>query len=156
MEALQLEAYLHRHIPLSQAMQVRVSQATPDTVVLCVPLAPNLNHRDTAFGGSIGAAALLAGWSLLSLRLSAAALPARLVIQRSRTEYEQPIDGDFTVHAFLGSAAEWERFMRTLTRRGRARLSVGCEIRHVGRKAASFAGEFVALAPEGRQPRDLI
>lgn len=58
-----LQAYLHRQIPLSAAMQVSVVSATLDSVVLSAPLAPNINHKYTAFGGSVSALGILAAWS---------------------------------------------------------------------------------------------
>ena len=88
-----LERYLHQQIPLSAAMGVRVRMATPERVQLAVPLAPNINHNETAFGGSAAALATLSAWALLHLRLAGAGLQARLVIQRSSMEYEQPIPG---------------------------------------------------------------
>jgi thioesterase domain-containing protein len=60
-----LEEYLHGHIPLSRAMQVSVRELTDELVVLGAPLAPNMNHRSTVFGGSASALAILAAWSLL-------------------------------------------------------------------------------------------
>jgi len=52
---LELESYLHAHIPLTRAMQVSVVSVEPDSVLLSAPLAPNTNHRDTVFGGSAAA-----------------------------------------------------------------------------------------------------
>ena len=63
----ELQTYLHQHIPLSQAMQVTVVEASLQQVVLTVPLAPNINHRETVFGGSASAVANLAAWSMLHL-----------------------------------------------------------------------------------------
>ena len=70
----QLQLYLHQHIPLSAAMQVRVLAATPDEVLLQAPLAPNINHRETVFGGSASALAILAAWSLVHTRMRAQGL----------------------------------------------------------------------------------
>jgi thioesterase domain-containing protein len=84
----ELEAYLHEHIPLSHAMQVAVVELGPDTVVLRAPLAPNINHRETVFGGSASAVAILAAWSLLHTRLTSAGISARLVIQRNTMSYD--------------------------------------------------------------------
>ncbi|MET0363375.1 MAG: YiiD C-terminal domain-containing protein, partial [Sphingobium sp.] len=47
-----LQAYLHRQIPLSAAMQVSVQSAALESVTLSAPLEPNINHKSTAFGGS--------------------------------------------------------------------------------------------------------
>ena len=90
-----LQTYLHQHIPLSQAMEVSVVEASALQVVLSAPLAPNINHRDTVFGGSASAVAILAAWSMLHLRLSAEELGSRLVIQRNTMDYLVPIDGCF-------------------------------------------------------------
>lgn len=58
-----LQQYLHDHIPLSKAMQITVERISPESVTLSAPLAPNINHRDTLFGGSASTAAILAAWS---------------------------------------------------------------------------------------------
>ena len=54
----QLERYLYKHIPLSAAMQVSVQKMTAKSLTLHAPLAPNINHQQTVFGGS---ASTLAG-----------------------------------------------------------------------------------------------
>ena len=114
-------------------------------MLLRAPLAPNINHRETVFGGSASALALLAGWSLLHVRLSALGLEHRLVIQRNTMDYERPIAGDFTARAILAQPQRWPQFLDTLTRRGRARIVVEALLEHAGAVAGSFSGEFVAL-----------
>jgi thioesterase domain-containing protein len=78
-----LATYLYDHIPLSKAMQVSVVSISDEKLVLSAPLAPNINHRDTVFGGSASAIAILAAWSLLHTRLLKAGISSRLVIQRN-------------------------------------------------------------------------
>jgi thioesterase domain-containing protein len=142
---LALERYLHQQIPLSAAMGVRVSVATRERVQLAVPLAPNVNHNETAFGGSAAALATLSAWALLHLRLAAAGVQARLVIQRSTMEYEQPIPGDFEGACRFTDEVSWERFRLTLARRGRARLTLAAHLFYDERQMATFEGDFVAL-----------
>lgn len=141
----ELEHYLHAHIPLSKAMEVTVLDAQADAVVLGAPLAPNINHRDTVFGGSASAVAILAAWSLLHLRLGAAGLSSRLVIQHNTMAYELPILGDFTARASIPSAQTWEAFTRMLARKGRGRITVHSELIYQGQTAGRLQGEFVAL-----------
>jgi thioesterase domain-containing protein len=83
MNPKELEQYLHEHIPLSQAMQVSVLDAKEDCVVLSAPLAPNINHTETIFGGSASAVAILAAWSLVHVRLKGAGIAYSIVIQRN-------------------------------------------------------------------------
>ena len=142
----ELERYLHEHIPLSRAMAASVVAVLRDEVSLAAPLAPNINHRDTVFGGSAAALAMLAGWSLLHVRLRAEGSEARLVIQRNTMEYQRPIAGDFTARAALEHPQRWQQFMATLARRGKARIVVTALLEQGGQIAGRLSGEFVALA----------
>lgn len=141
----ELEAYLHTHIPLSAAMQVEVAAVECEHVLLRAPLAPNINHRDTVFGGSASALSILSAWSLLHVRLRASGVASRLVIQSNRMDYLRPIVGSFSARSSLEEAGQWPGFMRLLERRGRARLTVTAELLSEGEVAGLFSGEFVAL-----------
>lgn len=145
MDAAELERYLHEHIPLSRAMEVSVVSATPSEVLLNAPLAPNINHRDTVFGGSASAICILAAWSLVHVRLREAGVAARLVIQRNTMEYVRAVEGAFAARAVLADQQDWQRFVRTLERRGRARIDVNAALESAGTTAGTLGGTFVAL-----------
>jgi len=140
-----LQAYLHAHIPLSHAMQVSVLSITAESVLLAAPLAPNINHRETVFGGSASALAILSAWALLHTRLLDAGVSSRLVIQRNTMDYELPIVGDFTARSSLADPNAWPQFMRLLTRRGKARMQVNAVLECAGQAVGRLSGEFVAL-----------
>lgn len=143
-----LERYLRQQIPLTAAMGARVRIATPEQVRLAAPLAPNINHNETVFGGSAAALATLAAWTLLHLRIAHAGLRARLVIQRSSMEYEQPIPGDFDAVCRFSDEPAWERFRTTLMRRGRARLTLTAHLLYDAQPMATFEGDFVGLVDD--------
>ena len=140
-----VEAYLHEKIPISVVMGVRVKTATLERVDLWLPLQPNINHEKTVFGGSSAAAATLAAWTLLHLRLTAAGAEPQLVIQRSAMEYKKPIVGDFVATCTFGDAEGWTRFSRTLERRGKARLRMTARLLQGTDEMCVFSGDFVAL-----------
>ena len=50
-------------------MKVRVASWDEERLVLTAPLAPNHNHLNTAFGGSLSAMATLAGYAMIWLEL---------------------------------------------------------------------------------------
>src|SRR5580700_2400913 len=145
MQPEDIQSYLYAHIPLSKAMALRVDTASPEKVQLSAPLAPNINHRETAFGGSVSALAILAAWTLLYVRLDAAQLKTRLVIQSNTMRYDAPATADFSATAELRDAAQWERFVQTLRRHGRARTGVVSILRCGDDNIGEFSGEFVAL-----------
>jgi thioesterase domain-containing protein len=145
MEPSDLQRYLRDHIPISAAMGVEVVAATEKEVVLRAPLDPNINHRDTVFGGSASAVAILAAWSLVHLRLRQAGISTRIVIQRNTQDHDLPIPGTFTARSFIDDPLRWGRFLKTLQRRGRARIAVSALLEHKGVVAGRFEGVFVAL-----------
>src|SRR5262245_31214629 len=122
MTSRDLEAYFHSHIPLTRAMQVRAISVEPDGVVLGAPLAPNVNHKQTVFGGSAATLATLAAWAIVHTRLIAAGQPGRLVIQRNTMSFDRPISGDFTARGAIADPEAWSTFTRLLERRGKARI----------------------------------
>ncbi len=143
-----MEAYLRKHIPLTAGMDVRVLEAGPEGVRLEAPLEPNLNHRQTAFGGSVAALGILAGWTLIHVRLRAEGYVTRTVIQGSAVHFDAPIHGSFrAVCGRVGDEA-WNRFIRALTRRGKGRLHVAGHIESEGKIVATFSGAYVALRGE--------
>jgi thioesterase domain-containing protein len=148
---IELEHYLHEHIPLSKAMALTVLSVEEDAVVLRAPLAPNINHSETVFGGSAAALATLAAWALPFARLRAAALPDSLVIQRNTMEYLRPISGDFTARSHLDTPQSWQRFSAALTRKGLGRIAVSAVLEYGGETAGRFSGEFVAFGPSRPQ-----
>ncbi len=145
MDTRELQQYLHEHIPLSKAMGVEVLAATAEGVKLSAPLAPNINHRDTVFGGSAVALTILSAWSLLHLRLNQENISSRLVIQKSSMNYERPITEDFVASSMIPDSTTWSKFLNTLKRKHRARISVVAVLHCKGEKVAEFVGEFVAL-----------
>lgn len=148
--AAALQSYLHEHIPLSEAMRVQVVDVQTTTVVLRAPLAPNINHRETAFGGSVSALAILSAWSLLHTRLHAEDVDCQLVIQRNTMDYDLPIAGTFSATAALSDPEDWPRFICMLARKGRSRITVASVLEFEERSVGRFSGEFVAI---GRGPR---
>jgi len=142
----ELEHYLHDHIPLSKAMNAVVVSVDENAILLSAPLAPNINHRETVFGGSASALAILSGWSLLHTRLHREGIATRLVIQSNTMDYDRPIAGDFTSRASLAQEQDWLKFTRMLARRGRARITVNAVLEYAGEVAGRFTGNFVALS----------
>lgn len=140
-----LEAKLHREIPLSQAMGVKVSDLSSSRVEISAPLAPNINHKRTAFGGSLHSVAVLAGWSLMTATLQeTGADVGYLVIQDSHMEYLKPVPSDFTATAAWPDEEMRKKFLNALGRKGVARAEVTAEIFCEGTLRARLRAQFVA------------
>ena len=141
----QLQDYLYKHIPLSKAMGVEVRESAANKVVLFAPLALNINHRDTVFGGSASALAILSAWSLLHLRLDNHAAGTRLVIQSNTMAYDKPIVTDFNAICTYDHGPAWDTFAATLVRKKRARIAIKSALECQAERVGRFEGQFVAL-----------
>lgn len=142
----ELENYIHEQIPITAAMGVKVIEATVDRVALTAPLAPNINHRETVFGGSAAAIATLAAWTLILVRTRAEKLQGRLVIARNSMEYKKPITSDFSAIATAADLKDWTKFSAGVRRKGRGRLTATSHLELNGEQVAEFQGQFVLLA----------
>jgi thioesterase domain-containing protein len=139
-----LQRYLHDRIPLSKAMEVEVVEASENCVTLAAPLEPNINHRDTVFGGSASAVAILSAWTLMYLRLKSEGFNVRIVIQKNTMTYERPIAGRFTASATVSDPTAWKRFVDTLRRKSRGRFTVRSVLHRGAERVGEFVGDFVA------------
>lgn len=140
-----LDAYIKRHIPLVEAMAVQVAGFDAQSgLMLTAPLAPNRNHQNSAFGGSLHGLATLSAWGLLWLLLEDQP-GAHLVVRESRMDYRHAVTGELVARCLLPPSADYDRFRKTLERRGKAPIDLAAQIVEAGRVAAEFHGRFVAL-----------
>jgi thioesterase domain-containing protein len=144
-----LQQTLNIEIPITAALGLWVASYDRGCFHLSAPLRHNINHKETAFAGSINAVATLAGWSLLWLLLDEQKLVGNIVIQDSTIQYLRPIVQNFTARCCLPPAEEIARFLATLKRKGRARLELHAEIWEDGVLAVRFAGRYVVQLTEG-------
>jgi thioesterase domain-containing protein len=144
--SLDVERYLHEHIPISQAMGITVARADPGGVELRAPLTPNINHRSTVFGGSAISVAILAAWTLVHLwTLDLHRLGRyRVVITHSAMDYRAPIQDEFSAIC-IPPADTLDRFARTLERHRRAPVDLTARLISGDLHAGSFTGSYVAI-----------
>jgi thioesterase domain-containing protein len=139
-----LQKRIDREIALAKPMGVIVEAADDAAVILRAPLAPNSNHKGTAFGGSLYALAVLAGWAWASRYLAAHELAADAVIQESSMRFLAPVHGELRASIEVPSAAEIDKFYRMLLRAGRGRIRLRVDLHHQQILAAVFDGLFAA------------
>ena len=143
-----VEQYLHKHIPMSKAMGVAVSSINAQGVILSAPIAPNINHRNTVFGGSISTLAILSAWTFVHVRLEALSMTSRIVIQSNSLDYTNPANGDFHARCLAPAPKVWQRFITTLSKRGKGRIALSSEVYSNELLVGKFQGKYVALRPQ--------
>ncbi|HEX5339442.1 MAG TPA: YiiD C-terminal domain-containing protein [Gammaproteobacteria bacterium] len=142
--AARLEYYLHENIPLVQHMQIQVVSYDQQALVLSAPLAANINHKLTAFGGSIAALATLTCWGVLWLMLEPRP-DLHIVVHESHIRYLRPVTDTLVAKCTPPDDSVRRHFMDTLQRRRKARLELSAQIVQRETVCAVLTGNFVAF-----------
>lgn len=144
-DASAMEAFLHRNLPLTAAMEVRVSRLDLEAVELSAPLVPNRNHFGGAYGGSVATLAMTAAWLLIHWHVMGRTPAPTVVIAEQRVVFEQPITTPFRALAVTPDRDGWRTFEHALERWGRGRIQLPATVEAEGVTAARFEGSFVAI-----------
>jgi thioesterase domain-containing protein len=135
-------------IPLARFIQLQIGAWDGATLDMRAPLAPNINDKGCAFGGSLASVMTLACWALIKLAADERGVSCDIYVQDSSLRYLAPVGQDFAARARLADDQPADTFFETLAARGKARMSVHCEVRAGdGTIACSLAARFVAVAP---------
>ena len=114
--------------------------------MLTAPLAPNINDKGCAFGGSLLSLLTLAGWGLIVLKLRELGRACDVYVQDSDVRYLAPVWNDFEAVARLVDRESFTAMAEALTARGRARTRVRCVVPLPdGTAAATLEARFVAI-----------
>jgi len=141
-----LEHELATSIPLARIMGVAVDAYDGDSLTLSAPLAPNVNDKGCAFGGSLVSVMTLAGWGLVKLALERQKRSCDIYVQDSDVRYLAPVWNDFQAIARLVDRESFLAMAEALTLRGRARARVRCLVPLPdGTAAATLEARFVAI-----------
>ena len=143
-ELRELEATLEREIPMCSQMGIRVHSGGPEGLVMRLPLAPNRNHQQTAFAGSLNALCTVAGWGSVYLLLKELARRGNIVIRRSSIKYQEPVStAEIFARCQPVSAEARQYFLEMLDEKKQAKLDLTVEIAGATDPLVSFHGSYV-------------
>ena len=139
-----LQERIDREIMLARPMGIIVEAANDAKLVLRAPLAPNANHKGTAFGGSLYSLAVLTGWAWLTRFLATRKLDAEAVIQESNMRFLKPVHGEMRACLEIPAAADIDKFQKMLMRADRGRIRLRVQMHEGSALATIFDGLFAA------------
>ncbi len=141
----QFEAECRRDIPLLDAMQLSLRSYDNLTLKLDAPLAPNINNKGTAFGGSIASICLFAGWAVSTLAFTDHGIGnTEIVVFQSEMTFERPARGHLDVVAYLRPDEFNDRLARLQQGSDeRLRFDVDVDLYHDGTRCATMRGVYV-------------
>lgn len=136
---------LQDKITLFRHLGITVKEMTGDKVHFHVDLQKNLNHKGTAFGGSLYATAVLAAYGLVLAGLKEKNIPTEnIVIAKGAIDYLRPVETDFEIICEFSDKSTKNQFYDDLAKNNRVRGSVKSQIlADGGSLKALFEGSFV-------------
>lgn len=146
-----LKKLLFEQIPLAEALQVEIARLDSEAAELTAPLEPNRNHLGTAFGGSLSAVLILAGYSWLYNAMSLRGFKCHVILKKSDIEYLKPVKSGFTAVAQSPNSRELEKFFDSFERKGTGRIVILAQIDCADGLACRLRGEFVARGATSAQ-----
>lgn len=139
----ELQQTFYKEIPITKHLGITVESYNGQQLTLKAPIGTNINHKQTAFAGSLNSLLTLAGWGLLWFILKEMDITANIVIQDSTCNYLRPVTRDFTATCRKPDLTSISKLEQTLRTRGKARLELCSEIYEAEKLAISFKGRYV-------------
>ena len=139
------EAECQRDIPLLNAMQLALVDYRDLALTMEAPLAPNINNKGTAFGGSIASICLFGGWAVATLAFIDHGIDnTEIVVFRNEMTFIRPARGHLVIRVVL-DREEFEACLAKL-RAGsdeRIRFDINVELFHDDELCATMHGVYV-------------
>lgn len=143
-----IEHLWHGQLPLAAAMDARITRLDGRILVATAPLAANINHMGTAFGGSLQTLGTLAGWAA-TLITAGDDMRCHIIVRNAHARFHRPVTSDLVAECALPDEAATADFQRRLARRGRALLRVEVQLPADDGLGVEFRGEFAAVSAPG-------
>lgn len=140
-----LTDFLKAHVPATQYMGLEVQHYDGKTLQLSAPLAPNINDKNTAFGGSLYCLCVMSCWGMLYLKTQEKGIACNQVVMQSSINYYAPVDDTIVATCESPDPAVLDDFFNRFTNTGRAKISLQSHIECNGKKAVSFEGQYALL-----------
>lgn len=126
-------------------MDFEVTEFDSQNITLTAPLEPNINHQQTAFGGSINSLLIMVAWSWIHRSLLDHSETGSIVIQNSQASFISPITNSMEASAIPPEREEVQKFYTMLRKFGKGRIKLQSVVKENGKIAARFEGSFVVL-----------
>lgn len=140
----ELEKKLHKEIPLTNFMQLKVSNYNENELVTTAPLDVNINDKGTAFGGSLATICIISGWSLSWLISKELGFDSNnIVIIKNEHSYKNPVTKDIICYTKKPSKEQIEILKEKLQTKKSASIKIYSKIIEDNKVCVEFEGYYV-------------
>lgn len=141
----EFQELIYKQIPITKKMDFTIEEFSDEKISVKALLETNINHKSTAFGGSINTLLTMCGWAAVFKHIKPVDEEAHIVIQKSSVNYLKPITEDFTAVFKLKDSKKMQKFINTYIKRGKSRIEISTSIEINGVGCADFTGIYVVF-----------
>ena len=135
---------VNQTIPISQQIGWQIESLSAEKIVAHTQLAPNINIHGTGFAGSLFAAAMATGWTLLKYWSDQQTFRSELVAAEANIKYLSPVTDDFICEATLDTTSDaYAQLLLRFAADKNARLLQDVEVRCNDNLCAILQVQFV-------------
>jgi len=138
-----IEETLHSEIPITKSIGILVKGYSENGITLAAPLSNNINHKNTAFGGSLYSVCVLTGWSLIYALMTKKELSGHIVIQESNIKYLKPVTSDINASSCFRDENQINRFVNVYRKKRISRITLIVTVKQNNIEAVRFEGRYV-------------
>ncbi len=141
------EAFLYAQIPLVKAMQLKLKRVSESTLEATAPIQPNINDKQTVFGGSSAALMTICGWTLIKANLEQLGVDNDVVIYQAKNKWLKAQQDDLIIKASIDTNTDWQALCHQLKHKNRSqKLTINCEVLNQQNQVCSkMLGQYVIL-----------
>jgi thioesterase domain-containing protein len=150
-----LTDFFAAHLPITEYLHMRVVEFTPQQFQLAIDLAPSINDKLTAFGGSLYCLCVMNCWGMAYLQARARGINPNMVISSASIDYIAPVKQDPIIASCHVDQVDWDAFFSELDERGRAKISLCSTVYEQGKVAVNFSGEYAIVGCHDNAERHL-
>jgi thioesterase domain-containing protein len=140
-----LQTFFETHLPITDYMGLAVNSYNGKSLSLKAPLAPNINDKQTAFGGSLYNACVMACWGFAYLKSIEANIQGNQVVASGSIKYKAPVDADYMAVCESPGEEAIEHFIDGFKRHGKGLITLKSTITCNGKVAVEFEGTYAVL-----------
>ena len=141
-----LDEFFARHLPITQYLNMRSYEYTGASFSLAIDLAPSINDKLTAFGGSLFCVSVMNCWGMVYLQGRQRGINPNMVVSHAEIDYLAPVDDEVIIATcHQPDDANWDDFFASFNHRGKARAKVSSTIVCNGKDAVRFNGQYAII-----------
>ena len=140
-----LQEFFENHLPITDYMGLAVHDYDGQVLRLKAPLAPNINDKQTAFGGSLYNACVMACWGFAYLKTLESNISGNQVVVSGNIKYKAPVDADYIAVCENPGNDVIEHFIDGFERHGKGKITLRSTISCNGKVAVEFEGTYAVI-----------